>query len=112
MTSSCKDLNGMHRSAYGHVPHLWRYQETASARVTDLLLFVWLTPCCVPLQRPNYPLKQAYQGGQAQADSRELMGSFALTVAYTYRSLQITDAVRERGRRMAILVCLPDYAAQ
>ena len=60
------------------------------------------------LSPSNAPLRQAYQGGQAQADSRELMGSFALTVAYTCRSLQLTDAVRERGRRMAILVCLPD----
>jgi hypothetical protein len=38
------------------------------------------------------------------------MGRLELTVAYAYTSLQITDAVRERGRRMAILVCLPGLA--
>jgi hypothetical protein len=62
------------------------------------------------LSPSNAPLRQAYQGGQAQADSRELMGRLELTVAYAYKSLEITDTVRERGRRMVILVCLPDCA--
>ena len=56
------------------------------------------------------PTRQAYQGGQAQVDSRELMGRCVTVVACAYGPMHTTAAVRERGRRMTILVCLPEVA--
>jgi hypothetical protein len=87
------------------VLHFSRPPNSTASSLTNLQ---WTTK--VPHPVSTTPHRQAYQGRQAQADSRELMVCCVSAVAYASKRGLFTDAVRERGRRMATLVCLPVLA--
>ena len=84
------------------------FSRSPNSAASSLPHSQWTTK--VPHPVSTTPHRQAYQGRQAQADSRELMVCRVTAVAYAQKRWPFGDAVRERGRRMATLVCLPVLA--